>query len=61
MDDVLTRAGIFQGVEPHAVEILAQALEPAEFARGERGVGEIHGIEDAQVYLHGVELVRPAV
>ena len=34
MDDVLTRAGIFQGVEPHAVEILAQALEPAEFARG---------------------------
>ena len=34
MDDVLTRAGIFQGVEPHAVEVLAQALEPAEFARG---------------------------
>ena len=34
MDDVLTRAGIFQGVEPHAVEVLAQALESAEFARG---------------------------
>ena len=34
MDDVLTRAGIFQGVEPHAVDVLAQALEPAEFARG---------------------------
>ena len=30
MDEVLIRAGIFQGVEPHAAEALAQALEPAE-------------------------------
>ena len=34
MDEVLIRAGIFQGVEPHAAEALAQALEPAEFPRG---------------------------
>ena len=34
MDEVLIRAGIFQGVEPHAAEVLAQALEPAEFSRG---------------------------
>ena len=34
MDEVLIRAGIFQGVEPHAADVLAQALESAEFARG---------------------------
>ena len=34
MDEILIRAGIFQGVEPHAAEALAQALEPAEFPRG---------------------------
>ena len=34
VDEVLTRAGIFQGVEPYAAEALAQALETAEFARG---------------------------
>ena len=34
MDEVLIRAGIFQGVEPHAADILAQTLEPAEFGRG---------------------------
>jgi CRP-like cAMP-binding protein len=34
VDDVLIRAGIFQGVEPHAAEVLAQALEPVEFPRG---------------------------
>ena len=34
MDDVLIRAGIFQGVEPHAADVLSQALEAAEFPRG---------------------------
>src|ERR671933_86628 len=34
VDEVLIRAGIFQGVEPHAADVLAQALEAAEFARG---------------------------
>jgi CRP/FNR family cyclic AMP-dependent transcriptional regulator len=34
VDEVLIRAGIFQGVEPHAADVLAQALESAEFARG---------------------------
>ena len=34
MDEILIRAGIFQGVEPHAADALAQALEPAEFPRG---------------------------
>ena len=34
MDEVLIRAGIFQGVEPYAAEALAQALEIAEFSRG---------------------------
>ena len=36
MDEVLIRAGIFQGVEPYAAEALAQALEIAEFPRGAR-------------------------
>jgi CRP/FNR family transcriptional regulator, cyclic AMP receptor protein len=34
VDEVLIRAGIFQGVEPYAAEALAQALEIAEFSRG---------------------------
>ena len=34
MDEVLARAGIFQGVEPAAAEALAQQLEPADFPRG---------------------------
>lgn len=34
MDEVLARAGIFQGVEAGAAEALAQSLEPVEFPRG---------------------------
>jgi CRP/FNR family transcriptional regulator, cyclic AMP receptor protein len=34
VDEILIRAGIFQGVEPHAAEALAQALEGVEFPRG---------------------------
>ena len=34
MDETLARAGIFQGVEPHAAEALAQTLETVEFPRG---------------------------
>lgn len=34
MDDVLIRAGIFQGVDPAAAESLADALESVEFPRG---------------------------
>ena len=34
MDEVLARAGIFQGVEPGAAEALAQSLDPVEFPRG---------------------------
>ncbi|HEY0639167.1 MAG TPA: Crp/Fnr family transcriptional regulator [Pseudonocardiaceae bacterium] len=34
MDEVLARAGIFQGVEPAAAEALARSLEPVEFPRG---------------------------
>ncbi|AOS61098.1 CRP-like cAMP-binding protein [Actinoalloteichus hoggarensis] len=33
MDETLARAGIFQGVEPGAVEALTQTLEPVEFSR----------------------------
>ncbi|MGV0743892.1 cAMP-activated global transcriptional regulator CRP [Mycolicibacterium sp. XJ870] len=35
MDEVLARAGIFQGVSPSAVAALAQQLEPVSFARGQ--------------------------
>jgi CRP-like cAMP-binding protein len=35
MDEVLARAGIFQGVQPSAVAALAQQLEPVSFARGQ--------------------------
>ena len=34
MDEVLARAGIFQGVDPNAAEALARTLEPVEFPRG---------------------------
>jgi CRP-like cAMP-binding protein len=34
LDEVLARAGIFQGVDPTAAEALARTLEPAEFPRG---------------------------
>ncbi|WP_020497223.1 Crp/Fnr family transcriptional regulator [Sciscionella marina] len=34
MDEALSRAGIFQGVEPAAVEALVQTLESVEFPRG---------------------------
>ena len=33
MDETLARAGIFQGVDPTAVEALSNALEPVEFPR----------------------------
>jgi len=34
VDEVLARAGIFQGVEQGAADALARALEPVEFPRG---------------------------
>ncbi len=34
MDEVLIRAGIFQGVDPDMAESLARTLEPVEFPRG---------------------------
>lgn len=34
MDEILLRAGIFQGVEQSAAEALASELEPVEFPRG---------------------------
>ena len=34
MDDVLARAGIFQGVEPSAVAALTKQLQPVDFPRG---------------------------
>ncbi|WP_068166388.1 Crp/Fnr family transcriptional regulator [Rhodococcus phenolicus] len=34
MDDVLARAGIFQGVEPSAVAALIKELQPVDFPRG---------------------------
>lgn len=34
MEEVLARAGIFQGVEPTAVAALAKELQPVEFPRG---------------------------
>jgi CRP-like cAMP-binding protein len=33
VDETLARAGIFQGIEPTAVEALSSALEPVEFPR----------------------------
>lgn len=34
MDEVLARAGIFQGVEPSAVAALIKELQPVDFPRG---------------------------
>ena len=34
MDEVLARAGIFQGVDPAAIEVLTESLERVEFPRG---------------------------
>lgn len=35
MDEVLARAGIFQGVSPNAVAALTRQLEPVSFSRGQ--------------------------
>ncbi|MCW2653805.1 MAG: crp, partial [Mycobacterium sp.] len=34
MDEILARAGIFQGVEPSAVAALTKQLHPVDFPRG---------------------------
>ncbi|HEY2501581.1 MAG TPA: cyclic nucleotide-binding domain-containing protein, partial [Mycobacterium sp.] len=34
MDEILARAGIFQGVEPGAVAALTKQLQPVDFPRG---------------------------
>ena len=34
MDEILARAGIFQGVEPSAVSALTKQLQPVDFPRG---------------------------
>ena len=34
MDEILARAGIFQGVEPSAVSALTNQLQPVDFPRG---------------------------
>src|SRR5947208_8046614 len=34
VDEILARAGIFQGVEPSAVEALVKQLQPVDFPRG---------------------------
>jgi CRP/FNR family cyclic AMP-dependent transcriptional regulator len=34
VDEILSRAGIFQGVEPNAVSALTSQLQPAVFPRG---------------------------
>ena len=34
MDDILARAGIFQGVEPSAISALTKQLQPVDFPRG---------------------------
>ena len=34
MDEILARAGIFQGVEPNAVAALTKQLQPVDFPRG---------------------------
>ena len=34
MDEILARAGIFQGVEPSAVSALTKHLQPVDFPRG---------------------------
>ena len=34
MDEILARAGIFQGVEPTAVSALTKQLQPVDFPRG---------------------------
>jgi CRP/FNR family transcriptional regulator, cyclic AMP receptor protein len=34
VDEVLARAGIFQGVDPAAIEVLTESLERVEFPRG---------------------------
>lgn len=34
MDEILARAGIFQGVEPSAIAALTKQLQPVDFPRG---------------------------
>jgi CRP/FNR family transcriptional regulator, cyclic AMP receptor protein len=56
VDEVLIRAGIFQGVEPFAADALAQALEPAEFSRGQVIFAE--GEPGDRLYIVGTGKVK---
>jgi CRP/FNR family cyclic AMP-dependent transcriptional regulator len=56
VDEVLIRAGIFQGVEPYAADALAQALEPADFSRGQVIFAE--GEPGDRLYIVGAGKVK---
>lgn len=49
MDEVLARAGIFQGVESSAAEALARSLEPVDFPRGQEIFAE--GEQGDRLYI----------
>ncbi|ANI91326.1 MAG TPA: Crp/Fnr family transcriptional regulator [Dietzia timorensis] len=59
MDDALSRAGIFQGVDPAAVKALRDDLSPAEFSRGETIIREGEPGETLYIIIDGkVKLSR---
>jgi CRP/FNR family transcriptional regulator, cyclic AMP receptor protein len=49
VDEVLAKAGIFQGVDPAAGEALARSLEPVEFPRGHQIFAE--GEQGDRLYI----------
>ena len=53
LDEILARAGIFQGVEPSAVSALTKQLQPVDFPRGHTVFAE--GEPGDRLYIAGFE------
>ena len=67
MDEILARAGIFQGVDPTAVSALTKALQPVDFPRGHTVFSEgepgdrLYIILNGKVYRYGTPAIEDFV
>ena len=58
MDEILARAGIFQGVDPAAAAALTKQLQPADFPRGHTVFSEGEPGDRLYIILSGTVLLR---
>ena len=59
MDEILARAGIFQGVEPSAVSALTKQLQPVDFPRGHTVFAEGEPGDRLYIIMSGQGQDRP--